>query len=138
LNEGNLADYWTALEGVSHFQCLAWCARHDRGVSLLELEMQSEIDKFLLSWWLLYAQTGRAPRELYHWLFARCVVDPGLCADRLEMYTRANRYAAWFCAALVKQLRYGSARPTAALLSQLRRFYRLSGPQKLHFIESQR
>src|SRR2546429_9346982 len=40
LHTGNLADCWTALEGVSHFLYLAWNAGHDRAVSLLELEMQ--------------------------------------------------------------------------------------------------
>jgi hypothetical protein len=44
LNGENLADYWTALEGVSHFVYLAWNAAHDRPVSLLELELQAEID----------------------------------------------------------------------------------------------
>src|SRR5437763_1720102 len=38
LHAGNLADCWTALEGVSHFLYLAWNAGHDRPVSLLELE----------------------------------------------------------------------------------------------------
>ena len=50
LNSGNVADYWTALEGVSHFICLAWNAGHDRPVSLLELELQAEIDKYVSSW----------------------------------------------------------------------------------------
>ena len=41
LHGGNLADFWTALEGVSHFMYLAWNAGHDRAVSLLELELQA-------------------------------------------------------------------------------------------------
>src|SRR6266566_2611360 len=32
LHAGNVADYWTALEGVSHFLYLAWNAGHDRPV----------------------------------------------------------------------------------------------------------
>ena len=64
LNGSNLADYWTALEGVSHFLCLAWNAGHDRGVTLLELELQAEIDKYVASWWLLRQQhPGRYPAE---------------------------------------------------------------------------
>src|ERR1039458_790377 len=39
LNGGNLADYWTALEGVSHFLYLIWNAGYDRGATLLELEL---------------------------------------------------------------------------------------------------
>src|SRR5438270_492616 len=56
LHAGNLADCWTALEGVSHFLYLAWNAGHDRPVSLLELEMQAEVDKYVVSYWLLRRQ----------------------------------------------------------------------------------
>ena len=45
LHAGNVADWCTALEGVSHFLYLAWNAGHDKPVSLLELEMQAEVDK---------------------------------------------------------------------------------------------
>src|SRR6201986_3691125 len=65
LDDGNVADYWTALEGVSHFLYLAWNAGHDRPVSLLELEMQAEVDKYVVSYWLMREQLpGRFPVEL--------------------------------------------------------------------------
>ena len=47
LDAGNLADCWTALEGISHFLCVAHNAGHDRPVSRLALEMQAEIDKYV-------------------------------------------------------------------------------------------
>ncbi len=47
---------WTALEGVSHFVYLAWNAGHDKPVSLLELEMQAEVDKYVGSYWLMRRQ----------------------------------------------------------------------------------
>jgi len=53
LEGGNLADCWTALEGVSHFTYLGFHARHDRPVSLHELELQAEVDKFVCGLWLL-------------------------------------------------------------------------------------
>jgi hypothetical protein len=56
LHDGNVADYWTALEGVSHFVYLAWNAGHDKPVSLLELEMQAEVDKYVGSYWLMRRQ----------------------------------------------------------------------------------
>ena len=56
LHGGNVADWWTALEGVSHFLYLAWNAGHDKPVSLLELEMQAEVDKYVASYWLLRQQ----------------------------------------------------------------------------------
>jgi hypothetical protein len=46
LGDDNLADYCTALEGVSHFHYLVWSAVRARRVSLLELELQGEVDKY--------------------------------------------------------------------------------------------
>ena len=63
LHEGNVADYWTALEGVSHFLYLAWNAGHDKPVSLLELEMQAEVDKYVSSYWLLRSSFRSAFRR---------------------------------------------------------------------------
>jgi hypothetical protein len=105
LNGGNLADYWTALEGVSHFICLAWNAGHDRGVSLLELELQAEIDKYVSSWWLLRAQDPeRYPAELHRLLFERSRIDGRLAGERCQLYREANHYAARFCRRLERQL----------------------------------
>ncbi len=76
LNGDNLADYWTALEGVSHFVYLAWNAAHDRPVSLLELELQAEVDKYVSSVQLLRAQDPtRYPVELHRVLFERARVS---------------------------------------------------------------
>ena len=72
LHGGNVADCLTALEGVSHFLYLAWSAGHDRPVSVLELEMQAEVDKFVASHLLLRRQSPQHfPLELRHLLFAR-------------------------------------------------------------------
>ena len=79
LNGGNIADYWTALEGVSHFLYLAWNASHDRAVTLMELELQAEIDKYVSTLWLLREQNPRRfPAELHHLLFERAHVDATL------------------------------------------------------------
>ena len=79
LHAGNVADCLTALEGVSHFMYLAWNAGHDKPVSLLELEMQAEVDKFIASYLLLTRQApGHFPRGLRRLLFARARPDPRL------------------------------------------------------------
>src|SRR6516165_7088919 len=94
LHAGNVADWWTALEGVSHFLYLAWNAGHDRPVSVLELEMQAEVDKYVASYWLLREQLpGRLPAELRRILFERARVDPLLAGDREALYRHASRYA---------------------------------------------
>ena len=136
LHEGNIADYWTALEGVSHFVYLAWNAAHDRPVTLLELELQAEIDKYVSSLWLLREQNpDRFPVELHHVLFERTRVDSVLAGDRTELYRRASFYAERFCRRLARTLRPDGFNAHAAAVAELRRFYRLSREPKLQHIE---
>jgi hypothetical protein len=136
LHAGNLADYWTALEGVSHFTCLAYHAGHDRGVSVLELELQAEIDKYVSSWWLLRAQDpARYPAELHRLLFERCQVDPLLAGERRDLYRAANQYAARFCRRLEKLMSAPAVRSRRETLAELRRFYRLSRERKMTYIQ---
>ena len=47
LRAESLDDLWKVLEGISHFNCVVWKAAQDRTVTLLELELQGEIDKFV-------------------------------------------------------------------------------------------
>jgi hypothetical protein len=136
LNGGNLADYWTALEGVSHFLYLAWNAGFDRGVTLLELELQAEIDKYVASWWLLREQhPSRYPAELHHLLFERAHIDARLAGDRSDLYRAANQYAARFCRRLERQLSAQAAGVGSDTLAELRRFYRLSPERKVTHIQ---
>lgn len=43
LDGENLNDFWTALEGISHFVYYAWNADLDKSVTLLEMELQAEV-----------------------------------------------------------------------------------------------
>jgi hypothetical protein len=141
LHSGNLADCWTALEGVSHFLYLAWNAGHDKPVSVLELEMQAEVDKYVVSYWLLRQQfPGHFPAELRRLLFARTRVDPRVAATRAAMYREASRYAERFCRRLEQALARSRAGPPqrsgdGAVLAELRRFYRLTHARKRALIE---
>ena len=91
LDADNLADCWTALEGVSHFLCVAHNAGHDRPVSRLALEMQAEIDKYVASFALLRRhEPHRFPAELHTLLFRRAQVDPRLAAGHESLYRRAG------------------------------------------------
>ncbi len=137
LNSGNLADYWTALEGVSHFQYLAWNAALDRGVAIHELEMQAEVDKYATTLFLLGEQRdGRFPPLLHHCLFERARVDRTLAKPGADLYASANRYAAKFCRGLERRfLRRGRLR-CEALIRELRHFYRLTHGHKIRHIEA--
>lgn len=137
LNQDNVADCWTALEGISHFLCVAHNAGHDRPVSRLTLEMQAEIDKYVASFLLLRRRDPRRfPAELHALLFRRARIDPALAGSRESLYRRASRYAARFCARLEPRLRALCRRDDGSWNGYLRRFYRLSDPGKLRHIEA--
>lgn len=135
LDGDNIGDFWTALEGVSHFCYLMWNAGHQRGISQLDLELQAEVDKYVTSYWLLKAQhPAHVPRELHRALFERTRVSPRLAADEQQLYGTASRHAARFCAVLQGSLL--SSRPVArqSAVATLRRFYRLGSQAKLRQI----
>ena len=137
LHEGNIADYWTVLEGVSHFVYLVWNASHDRPVTTLELELQAEIDKYVASLWLLRSQNPRRfPAELHPLLFDRTRIDEGLAGDRAVLYRQANAYAARYCRTLASTLRPIVSAADDAAITDLRRFYRLGRERKVRHIES--
>lgn len=136
LTHENLADYLTVAEGVSHFVYLAWNAGFDKPVTLLELELQAEVDKFVLGTWLLREQgAGRVPRELHRALFERARVDPVAARDRVRLYHTASCYAARFCRRVAGQLADGTRAASRELLTELRRFYRWGSARKLRYIE---
>jgi hypothetical protein len=136
LTEANLADYLTVAEGVSHFVYVAWNTGYDKPVTLLELELQAEVDKYVLSAWLLREQgDGRFPRELHRALFERAHIDAVAAAGRVDLYHLASNYAARFCrrvAGLLERKRHGVGRE---LVAELRRFYRWGNVRKMRHIE---
>jgi hypothetical protein len=136
LTQDNLADYLTVAEGVSHFVYVAWNTGFDKPVTLLELELQAEVDKYVLCSWLLREQGGgRFPRELHRVLFERARVDPAAAAGRVGLYQTASSYAARFCRRVAALLQRGRAGVTRDALAELRRFYRWGNVRKLRHIE---
>jgi hypothetical protein len=137
LDASNIADFWIVLEGVSHFSCLMWNAGHTRGISLLDLELQAEVDKYIASFWLLRTQVpSHRPRELHHALFVRTHVNPDLPPARQHIYATATHYAARFCSVLQSSLLSSRLTQRRAAITALRRFYRLTSTGKLRYIEA--
>lgn len=132
LSEDNLADFCTALEGVSHFHYFVWSACRERHVSLLELELQAEVDKYASALRLTLEQRdGCFPRELFDRLFENVAFLPHLSDEERRRYEEAHRFGARFCRRLEERfLRRRKARPEA-LLAELRAFYRLGRHAKL-------
>lgn len=93
--EGHLDEFCVATEGVSHFVYVTFCGDQDRGVSQIELELQAEIDKYLVLK-LAYPQLSE---ELVPRLYDRFRLSERLTHRERERYTVANRagrrYARW-------------------------------------------
>ena len=134
LDTDNLADFWAAFEGVSHFTYYAWNAQREKAVTLFEMELQAEVDKFVATAMLLHKQSGREQRGLHGWLFDWPALDPRLDGAELERYRRANRYAGKYCRRLADALSGGGA--DEALQRELRHFYRMSQASKLEHIDA--
>lgn len=129
-----LSDFWKVLEGISHFNCVVWKATQDRSVSLLELELQAEVDKFVSTMLLAIDQSDSdLPNRLHGWLFDDVSFHQELDLAELDRYRSANDYAARFCRGLRQRLMDDS--PVA--LDLLRQFFRLPLPDKISQIHSQ-
>lgn len=131
LRAEQLADLWTVVEGLSHFNCVAWKASQDREVSLLELELQAEIDKFVATMQLAIEQRdSHLLNRLHAWLFDEVAFHDGLDEEQLDRYRAANEYAARFCRGLRERLLADDEQA----ISELRRFYRLPLTGKISHI----
>jgi hypothetical protein len=112
---------WSAVtEGVSHFLLLIRRVCRAEPVSLLELEAQAEVDKYVTA----RLHVGAHP-ELRRRLLREATLAPGLDVDEQGRYTEAGRLADRYCGQLDR------LRDTEALLAELRRFYRMSGHARM-------
>lgn len=134
LRPGQLNDLWTVVEGISHFNYIAWSAQLERPVTLLELEMQAEVDKFVSTWMMALRQDDGALAERMHgWLFDDVSFNPRLSSTQCARYQAANSYAARFCHGLRRRLSTNNDKG----LDELRHFYRLSQTAKISHIHAQ-
>jgi hypothetical protein len=125
-----LAPVACAAEGVSHFVYLATRAAAGRPVSLLELEVQAEVDKFAVLLLHLWRRgLRRMSPTLRRRLFERVRYHAHLGAEELARYRAANRlgggYARWL------EGRFVEDADIEGLLRELRLSYRLGGGEKI-------
>jgi len=134
LGEDNLADFCTALEGVSHFQYACWRLQRDHALSLLELETQAEVDKFALTVLLLARQgDGAYPAYAFPRLFDAARFDARLTPEQFDRYHRAHVSAARYCRFLERRFVSRGRARIEALLRELRKFYRLGNAAKVDY-----
>jgi hypothetical protein len=132
LTESNLADYCTALEGVSHFMYSTWRLERDLPVSLLELETQAEVDKYAVTVFLLADQQGGGyPAQVHARLFDRVSFDGRLLPEQYARYRTAHRCAAHYCRRLERRFVNRGVARIEAMVRELRTFYRLGSTAKL-------
>lgn len=131
LKSGLLDELCKVIEGLSHFNYVAWRASRDHSVTLLELELQAEVDKFVS---LMQLAQEQRDTELTNALHGRLFDDTRyhghLTERQLERYRAASEFAARFCRILGPRLRRGSNR----VLPELQRFYRMSLGDKVSHI----
>jgi hypothetical protein len=104
-------------------------------VSLLELEVQAEVDKFVLLLLHLWRRgLRRTSASLRRRLFERVRYHPHLDGEELSRYREANRlgggYARWL------EGRFVDDADIEGLLRELRQIYRLGGGEKISYLES--
>ena len=133
VTRGALRPLACAAEGVSHFVYLSTRAAEGRPVSLLELEVQAEVDKFALLVLHLWRRgLRRMSRALRGRLFERVRFQAHLDLDALSRYREANRlgggYARWL------EGRYVEDADADGLLRELRRSYRLGAAEKFGYL----
>lgn len=128
LDDHNLGDFLLAVEGVSHFIYAICCARAERPVTQMELELQAEVDKYVTC----LLTTAAAPDQsetLRRRLFGDADYAPDLDDDERDRYRaandNANRYAAWL------ESTYVAPGRIPEMLGELRRFYRQGLAAKL-------
>jgi hypothetical protein len=132
-SRGALPHLACAAEGVSHFLYVVTRAQAGRPVSLLELEVQAEVDKFALLLLHLWRRgLRRMSGTLRRRLFERVHYHAHLEAEELDRYREANRlgggYARWL------EGRYVDEADIEGLLRELRATYRLGGGAKIAYL----
>lgn len=135
LHDGNLAEFWLVLEGVSHFLYLIWNAGYKKQITQFELELQAEVDKFAMTGNILCSQQRLfKSRNLHRQLFDVISFDQSLNTCEISRYQDANRYAAKFCRHLEVDCNFDKWQ--GDMLTELRRFYRYTQRDKIRHIDA--
>jgi hypothetical protein len=132
LDAGNLQDFLYAVEGVSHFVYLVHRAQQERPVSAVELELQAEVDKYLVALLVTWNQAGEPPADLRERLFSNIRFAGDLSREERERYELANSAANGYAASLEE--RFVRTHAVDDMLGEVRQFYRKGLAQKLEYI----
>jgi hypothetical protein len=119
-----------ATEEISHFNYLVEKASKGQAVSQMEMELQGEVDRFLLAF-MAERHQRKAPSfdEIFETYFVKFRWDAGLEEQKRIRYEDANRIAK----ALLSKLRpaFKNHRRWPELVAELRRFYNATASEKV-------
>lgn len=130
LDQQNISDFCTLIEGVSHFVYYVHKACLDFEITELELELQAEIDKFLLLTMLVGTNGGNI-QSIFELLFEDYRLVAKLSDAQKERYHTASSLARKYCYQLSKNLQLEHHQ---ALFNDIRLFYPLTQEQKIRHI----
>lgn len=118
------------IEGVSHFVYLADRASRDRGTTQLELELQAEVDKYVVLASSIESFDETTSRRLRGRLYERVAFLDPLSSACGERYRIANDGARRFTGRLERE--FISHARYRELRDELRSFFHMSQGDKLH------
>lgn len=124
LKKSTLSDFCSVAEEVSHFLYLSWRAKNQRPVSLLDVELQGEIDKFLLA-----CKYFESEEDLYTRMFEDIQFHHELPPKSKDRYREANRLGSKFVKTFGMEFQDGELQTETR--AELRNFYRLASQTRL-------
>lgn len=121
----------TASEEVSHFHYFLYHSNQGRQVSQFELELQGEIDRFLL---LFFNESNPEKKfeDLFESVFSNFRWVNGLSEEEKERYQDAHQYAKKFTLSLREKLKTKAG--ILKTVEFLRKYYRLSSMDKMSYL----
>lgn len=133
LNEKNILDFCIMAEEVSHFIYATWKARHSIQITKLELELQAEVDKFVLcTLYCTHHETGINSLSLKELLFETFSIEKELPVESRNRYSTASKLALHYCHFLERNFIKKDHLPK--MMEELRRFYRHGQTGKISHI----
>ncbi|MBI2335618.1 MAG: hypothetical protein HYU97_02510 [Deltaproteobacteria bacterium] len=130
LEQLNIQQKLNLIEGISHFLLIVYKHHSEIPLTQLELELQAEIDKFLL---LTLNQSCPTNPEEALALISRPINLPNLNSNQDQLYRQASEFAKRYCHYLLQK--YLHSHSIDPLLQEIRTFYRLPYFNKIQTIQ---
>ncbi|EKD41871.1 MAG: hypothetical protein ACD_73C00474G0001 [uncultured bacterium] len=130
----NLNDFCTMIEGVSHFVYYLWKAQQNLPITQLELELQAEVDKFLMLYFYLRSdQNPQVGDTIFDSLFEDFKLFDELSIEARERYLTASQLASRYCYRLKTRFQQ-QPHDIENVVSEIRQFYTFAQEEKIRRI----